>query len=163
MKKAMQHKYNQQRTILGVTLTKRGWTNVLIYVVLIMMFVFYFVGQDNNSDESFHPFAVYSIVELRDRQHELVRVGNQWELRQGQLNSVEQSRWLDAWQGLLLSPHDGLLEGEEYVVELSVADQNGTLRVAVFFQDDQVLVALPGYDQVFVASHEYAAYLRPAR
>lgn len=163
MKKAMQNKYNQQRTILGVTLTKRGWTNVLIYVVLIMMFVFYFVGQDNNSDESFHPFAVYNIVELRDRQHELIRVGNQWELRRGQLTSAEQARWLDAWQGLLLRPYDGLLEGEEYGVEISVADQNGSLRIAVFFQPEQVLVALPGYDQVFVASHAYAADLRPAR
>lgn len=136
---------------------------MLIYVVLIMMFVFFFLGHDNHNEESFRPFAVYSIVELRDRQHDLVRVGNQWELREGQLNSAEQSRWLDAWQNLTLRTYDGLLEGDEYAVEVSVADQNGTLQIAVFFQPDQVLVALPGYDQVFVATHDQASDLRPAR
>lgn len=150
----MQNKNAQQRTIFGLTLSKRGWNNVLIYVVLALMFIFYFLGQNNNSEESFSPFAVYSIVELRDRQHDLVRVGNQWELREGQLTSAEQSRWLDAWQSLTLKPYEGFLEGEEYAVEVSVADQNGRLNIAVFFQPDQVLVALPGYDQVFVASHE---------
>ena len=159
----MKNKNAQQRTLFGLTLSKRGWNNVLIYVVLAFMFIFYFLGQDNNSEESFRPFAVYSIVELRDRQHDLVRVGNQWELRDGQLTSAQQSRWLDAWQSLTLKPYDGLLEGEEYAVEVSVADQNGRLNIAVFFQPDQVLVALPGYDQVFVASHEHAANLRPAR
>ena len=159
----MKNKNAQQRTLFGLTLSKRGWNNVLIYVVLAFMFIFYFLGQDNNSEESFRPFAVYSIVELRDRQHDLVRVGNQWELREGQLTSAQQSRWLDAWQSLTLKPYDGLLEGEEYAVEISVADQNGRLNIAVFFQPDQVLVALPGYDQVFVASHEYAADLRPVR
>lgn len=159
----MKNKNAQQRTIFGLTLSKRGWNNVLIYVVLALMFIFYFLGQSNDNEESFRPFAVYSIVELRDRQHDLVRVGNQWELREGQLTSAQQSRWLDAWQSLTLKPYEGLLEGEEYAVEVSVADQNGRLNIAVFFQPDQVLVALPGYDQVFIASHEHAADLRPAR
>ena len=157
----MKNKNAQQRTLFGLTLSKRGWNNVLIYVVLALMFLFYFLGQDNSTEESFRPFAVYSIVELRDRQHDLVRVGNQWELREGQLTSAQQSRWIDAWQNLTLKPYEGLLEGEEYAVEVSVADQTGRLNIAVFFRPDQVLVALPGYDQVFVASHEQAADLRP--
>lgn len=162
----------QNRSILGVTLSKRGWNNVLIYAVLALMFIFFFLGQDSGrmgSDDSFRPFAVYNIVELRDYQRDLIRVGNQWELRAGQLTSAEQTRWLDAWQNLTLKPYDGLLEGEEYAVEVSVADQNGTLSIAVFFQptlsqDDEVgkvLVALPGYDQVFIATHDAAPFLRP--
>lgn len=157
---------SDQRSIFGITLSKRGWNNVIIYVVLAFMFIFYFLGQDSSrtaSDESFRPFAVFNIVELRDQQHDLVRVGNQWELRGGQLTSAEQSNWLDAWQSLTLKPYDGLLEGEEYAVEVSVADQSGVLKIAVFFQPNQVLVALPGYDTVFLATHEQATSLRPPR
>ncbi|MCL5048997.1 MAG: hypothetical protein M1473_00405 [Firmicutes bacterium] len=159
----MKRHQEQKRTILGVTLTKRGWNNVVIYAVLIMMFTFYFMGSDEGSEESFRPFAVYNIVELRDRTHDLVRVGNQWEMREGQLTSSEQSRWLDAWQNLTLKPYGGLLAGDEYAVEVSVADQNGSMRIVVFYQPDKVLVALPGYDQVFKATHEAARDLRPAR
>ena len=157
---------SDKRTILGLTLSKRGWNNVVIYVVLILMFVFYFLGQDNTrmtADDSFRPFAVYNIVELRDGHNDLVRVGNQWELREGQLTSSEQNRWLESWQNLTLKPYNGLLEGDEYSVEVSVADQNGTLSIAVFLQVDKVLVALPGYDQVFLASHDAAQDLRPTR
>lgn len=155
-----------KRTIFGLTLSKRGWNNVIIYVVLIFMFAFYFLGHESGriaSEESFKPFAVYNIVELRDRTHDLVRVGNQWELREGQLTSAEQSRWLDAWQSLTLREYKGLLEGDEYQVEISVADQDGTLLVAVFIQDEKTLVALPGYDQVFLATHSQAQDLRPVR
>ncbi|MCC5879512.1 MAG: hypothetical protein JJU03_06440 [Idiomarina sp.] len=157
---------SDKRTILGITLSKRGWNNVVIYVVLALMFVFYFLGNDSRrmaSDESFRPFAVYSIVELRDPQYDLIRVGNQWELRQGQLSKDQQDQWLDAWQNLTLKPYEGLLAGEEYAVEVSVADQNGTLQIAVFTQPDKVLVALPGYDQVFIAIHDAATELRPGR
>lgn len=162
----MKKNESDKRTIFGVTLSKRGWNNVVIYVVLVFMFIFYFLGHESGriaSDESFKPFAVYNIVELRDRNHDLVRVGNQWELRQGQLTSSEQSRWLDAWQSLTLKPYDGLLEGAEYQVEISVADQDGVLHVAVFMQEEKVLVALPGYQQVFVATHPQAQDLRPTR
>lgn len=156
---------SDQRTIFGLTLSKRGWNNVIIYVVLAFMFIFYFLGQDSvrmSSDESFRPFAVFNIVELRDNRHDLIRVGNQWELREGQLNSAQQRAWLSAWQNLTLKSYDGLLEGDEYSVEVSVADQEGVLRIAVFFKPNAVLVALPGYDQVFQATHDQAANLRPA-
>lgn len=130
------------------------------------MFTFYFLGDTNSRmshEDSFRPFAVYNIVELRDRNHDLIRVGKQWELREGQLTSAEQNRWLNAWQNLTLKPYDDLLAGDEYSVEVSVADQSGNLHITVFMQADKVLVALPGYDQVFLATHTEAQDLRPVR
>lgn len=130
------------------------------------MFIFYFLGDTNSRmspEDSFRPFAVYNIVELRDRNHDLIRVGKQWELREGQLTSTEQNRWLNAWQNLTLKPYEDLLAGDEYSVEVSVADQSGSLNITVFMQADKVLVALPGYDQVFLATHTEAQDLRPVR
>lgn len=162
----MKKEQSEQRTILGLTLSRRGWNNALIYSVLIMMFVLYFLNHDRGriaGDESFKPFAVYNIVELRDASHDLVRVGNQWELRSGQLTSDEQHRWLDAWQNLAVQPYEGLLAGQEYSVMVSVADQEREMQVTVFFDNDRIMVALPGYDTVFLAVHKQAADLRPAR
>lgn len=157
---------SNKRTVLGVTLTKQGWNNVIIFVVLGLMFIFYFLGDTSSrmtTEDSFRPFAVYNIVELRDSNHDLIRVGKQWELRQGQLTSAEQKRWLNAWQNLTLKPYNELLAGDEYSVEVSVADQSGSLHITVFMQPDKVLVALPGYDKVLLATHAEAQDLRPVR
>lgn len=162
----MKKQQSEQRTILGVTFSRRGWNNVLIYSVLIMMFVLYFINHNSGrmaGDESFKPFAVYSIVELRDSNYKLIRIGNEWELRNGQLSTSEQRNWLSAWQELTVEPYDGLLEGQEYSVIVAVADQERQMQVSVFFADDErVLVALPGYDTAFLAVHEQAVSLRPA-
>lgn len=152
----MQQPESEQRTVLGITLSKRGWNNVVIYTVLIAMFLLYFSSLDSSRvarDETMQPFADATIVELSDAAHRLVRVGNQWQLEQGELTEEEQQRWLQSWQNLQLRAYDGLLTGLEYRVEVTLADAERPVDVAVFFTPDRTLVALPGYDQVFVSDN----------
>ncbi|MGX5915434.1 hypothetical protein ACR0ST_11945 [Aliidiomarina sp. Khilg15.8] len=150
----MKQPESDQRTVLGITLTKRGWNNVVIYTVLIAMFLLYFSSMEGNRvarDEVLRPFADNTIVELSDASHHLVRVGNRWQLQRGELSEEAQQRWLQSWQNLELTPHDGLLTGLEYRVEVTLADAERPVEVAVFFTRDRALVGLPGYDQVFVS------------
>lgn len=141
------------RTIFGFTLSKRGWNNVLIYLVLILMFVFYFLGHDSGkiaSAKGWKPFAERTLVAISDHRVSLVRVGNTWEQRSGNsLSDNAQARWLSAWQGLTLATTEHLLAGREYQVELTFADEPENWVVGVFFYNGEVLIALPGVDQVF--------------
>lgn len=154
----MRHKQKQtsdDRTVLGITLSKRGWNNVLIYVVLIFMFVFYFLGNDSGkvaSKRTWQPFQERFIVALADAQVSLVRVGNRWEQRQSngvELTVEQQQQWLQAWQNISLEVSDGLLQGREYQVEITFADEAESWVVGVFFSQGRTLVALPEFDYVF--------------
>ena len=158
-------KESDQRTILGFTLSKRGWNNVLIYIVLILMFIFYFLGHENQrlgSGDSFQPFANDTLVEVTDGQYTLTRVGNRWQQQQGpELSADVLERWREHWQYLRLEPTASLLQGREYRVELTFADQEHAVEVGVFFFDGQALVALPGADHVFRVVSSNPEYLRP--
>ncbi len=149
------------RTVLGFTLSKRGWNNVLIYVVLILMFVFYFLGHDSGkiaSESRWQPFAERTLVAITDHRVSLVRVANSWEQRGGSSLSLSaQERWLHAWQGLSLEPTKQLLAGREYQVELTFADETESWRIGVFFYNGEAFVALPSADQVFRVLGEHAA------
>ncbi|MFP3701574.1 hypothetical protein SB758_39485, partial [Burkholderia sp. SIMBA_013] len=37
-------KVNEKRKIFGLTMTRRAWNNVLVYVILIIMVVFWYVA-----------------------------------------------------------------------------------------------------------------------
>lgn len=149
------------RTVLGFTLSKRGWNNVLIYVVLILMFVFYFLGHDSGkiaSESRWQPFVERTLVAITDHRVSLVRVANSWEQRSGgPLSASAQERWLHAWQGLALEPSEQLLAGREYQVEITFADEAESWRVGVFFYNGEAFVALPGADQVFRVLGDHAA------
>lgn len=152
----MQQPEPDQRTVLGITLTKQGWNNVVVYTVLTAMFLLYFSSLDTDrpgGKETIRPFADATIVELSDSSNQLLRVGNRWQLQRGDLNAEQQQRWLDAWQNLQLEPYDGLLNGREYRVEVTLADAKQPVEVAVFFTGESTLVGLPGYDQVFVSDN----------
>lgn len=160
----MKNKRRQEsdyRTVLGFTLSKRGWNNVLIYVVLILMFVFYFLGHDSGkiaSASRWQPFAERTLVAISDHKVSLVRVANNWEQRAGNtLAANAQARWLQAWQELSLEPSEQLLAGREYQVELTFADEAESWKVGVFFYNGEAFVALPGADQVFRVVGDHAA------
>lgn len=141
------------RTILGFTLSKKGWNNVLIYLVLILMFVFYFMQHDSGkiaAQAGWQPFSERTLVAISDHNVALIRVGNQWQAQRGEpLSNDAQSRWLQAWQQISLKPTEQLLQGREYQVELTFADTDESVRVGVFFYNGEALVALPGADTVF--------------
>lgn len=159
----MKKKNADTRTLLGMTLSKRGWNNVVIYIVLILMFAFYFMGhRDNQSAENaLQPFADQVIVGLSDSRNELIRVGNHWQLQRGELSPDGQEQWLSAWQNIELSVHEGLLQGREYSIEVMLLDVADPVNVAVFFDADEALVALPCYDHVFKVIRPEAESLRP--
>jgi len=141
------------RTVLGFTLSKKGWNNVLIYLVLILMFVFYFMQHDSGkiaSQGGWQPFSERTLVAISDHQLALIRVGNEWQVQRGEPLAVDaQNRWLSAWRHVSLKPTEQLLQGREYQVELTFADDPKTVRIGVFFYNDQALLALPGADTVF--------------
>lgn len=157
----MQQSESDRRTVLGITLSKRGWNNVVVYTVLIAMFLLYFSSLDTDrmaGDETYRPFADATIVELSDASNQLVRVGNRWQLERGDLTPQQQQDWLERWRTLELTPYDGLLSGREYRVEVFLADRAQPLDIAVFSSAERTLVALPDQDQVFVSKD---ANLRP--
>lgn len=142
-----------QRTILGFTLSKRGWNNVLIYLVLGLMFVFYFLGHKSGEiagQQTVEPFTDQMIVEISDRQNHWIRVGANWEQRSGDAMDTEIfRRWLSAWQRVQFEPTEQLLSGEEYVVEITLADSPEPLRIGVFYQNNEALIAFPGADVTY--------------
>ncbi|RUO26797.1 hypothetical protein CWE09_08925 [Aliidiomarina minuta] len=159
----MKKKNSDTRTLLGMTLSKKGWNNVVIYIVLILMFAFYFMGHrdDQSAESHLQPFADQVLVGLSDNERELIRVGNRWQLQRGELSQEEQAKWLSAWQNIELRVHEGLLQGQEYGIEIILLDVNEPVNVAVFFTADKTLVALPGYDHVFKVMNPEPDALRP--
>ncbi|CUS47606.1 MAG: hypothetical protein HLUCCO02_11335 [Idiomarinaceae bacterium HL-53] len=156
-----------QRTILGITLTKRGWNNVLIYTVLGFMFVFYFLGHESGEiaqQSSLSPFSERTIVQIEDAEVQWMRVGAQWQQMGGDPMDAEVfRRWLNAWQNLELRASQTLLSGREYSVTIVLADHPEPLRVGVFYQNGQVLVALPGADVTYEVIAPEPEQLQPAQ
>lgn len=144
---------NNSRTILGMTLTKRGWNNVLIYVVLIFMFVFYFLGhkQQSMSEAKYAaPFAQAPIVALEDKHYSLVRLGNDWRQERGDSLTEDQIKhWVAAWQQLEVQESTLPLSGQEYRIDITLLDEQEAVGIVVFFSAEYVLLALEHSDYVY--------------
>ncbi len=156
---------SDQRTLLGFTLSKRGWNNVLIYIVLLLMFAFYFLGHENRNisgSESAQPFLNTVVVDIADPNYRFTRVGNQWQQQRG--NPIAEqafTAWLDTWQRITIAPTNTMLQGEEYWVELTFANEPAPVMVGVFFYQNEALLALPGADQVFRVVDASPSQLKP--
>lgn len=126
---------------------------MLIYLVLGLMFVFYFMGHRSGEiagQQTVLPFEGQMIVGIRDNHSSWLRVGARWQQQAGESVAEERfRRWLNAWQSIELETSESLLSGEEYVVEITLADNVEPLRIGVFYQDNMALVALPGADVTY--------------
>lgn len=153
-KNRIHRKHSQQayRRILGVTLSKRGWNNVLIYLVLALMFMFHFLGQDKPDkpqETTYLPFENSALVALQAAPLHAVRVGNQWQAQgDSALSQASLDTWVSAWQTVELQATEQLLAGQEYYLEVTLADQ-APFGVAIFVTDETYLVAFPQFDEVF--------------
>lgn len=149
-------KYNQKRTIFGITLTKRAWNNILIYAVLLLMFLLYYASpRDNGSTpEQTNTEAMGLIPGHLDLQQIIIddqtleHSNNDWRCRQPCSLSKQQSENVArTWLSLRMQPTE--LEPAAKVVDVYLyfgGDQTATVEI---YTEPRLLLRLPQQQRVF--------------
>lgn len=149
-------KYDQKRTILGFTLTKRAWNNVLIYAVLALMFLLYYAmpsGRDALSTDTTTEVMGLIPAEVNLQQividdQVLLRQQDGWRCRQPcSLSARQASGVAEAWLSLTMVESNQSPKAKVVDVYLYFGNDQ-TARIEVY-AEPQLLIRLPQQDRVF--------------
>jgi len=119
-------------------LSRKGWNNVLIFAVLLIIFIFNFSQKLTLSprvqQRSVIPENV-TIVEIKTPDYRITRLGRRWQsepnlhLSKQQLNTL-----VNNWQRLKLSTQDPVSEKTDapYTIQVYIADQDQPIIVQLY-------------------------------
>ncbi|WP_126784762.1 hypothetical protein [Idiomarina seosinensis] len=146
----------EKRTVFGITLSKRGWNNVLVYAVLLLMVLLWFSAP--SSERTFKEDAgdnavmllpnssVLDSILIDDQTIEKTDAG--WRCAAPCSLSAQQANALaSSWQNLKIKATDRQPENKLVDVYLNFAD-NQHARLELFLEP-QLLLRLPQQDKVF--------------
>ncbi|WP_435236098.1 hypothetical protein ACR30L_00470 [Psychromonas sp. PT13] len=126
-------------------LSRKGWNNVLIFSVLLIIFVFNF-SQKLTLSPKVHQRSVIpesvTIVEIKTPDYQITRLGRSWQseptlgLSEQQLNTV-----VDNWQHLKLTTQDPVSENAApYTIQVYIADQDQPIIVQLYQYGENYLL-----------------------
>jgi len=126
-------------------LSRKGWNNVLIFSVLLIIFVFNFSQKLTLSPKvhqrSIIPESV-TIVEIKTPDYQITRLGRIWQsqpalgLSKQQLNTLVYN-----WQHLKLATQDPVSENvAPYTIQVYIADQDQPIIVQLYQYGEHYLL-----------------------
>lgn len=126
-------------------LSRRGWNNVLIFSVLLIIFVFNF-SQKLTLSPKVHQRSVIpesvTIVEIKTPDYQITRLGRSWQsqpdlgLSKQQLNTL-----VNNWQNLKLETHDPVNDKiSPYTIQVYTADQDQPVIVQLYQYGEHYLL-----------------------
>lgn len=145
-----------KRTILGITLSKRGWNNVLVYVVLLIMALLWFSapGPDRVKTPTADPEVLTLLPENSSLDSIVIddqvveKAANGWRCQSPCALSQQQAASMaNVWLNLNIEPAD--IQPSEKLVDvyLNFSD-NQHARVELYLKP-RLLLRLPQQDKVF--------------
>jgi hypothetical protein len=150
-------KVNEKRKLFGVTMTKRAWNNVLVYVILIIMFVFWYVAPPLKETNEAVPESTEQIglipdngslsaIEMPDLTLQLAN--SEWHcVNDCRLTSQQISGVVNNWLSIKMTPIDVKVTDKITDVLLSFNDGN-TARVELY-ASPYLILRLPNQQQNF--------------
>lgn len=160
-------KVNEKRKLFGVTMRKRSWNNVLVYVILIIMFVFWYVAPPmQTSDETItEPTNQIGLVPDNGSllainmpdvtiklQNENWQCINECRLSKQQVNTL-----VNNWLSIKMSPTDEQATDKVTDVQLSFNDGNSA-RVELY-ASPYLIIRLPNQQQNFRVENLHVSQL----
>ena len=149
-------KYNQKRTIFGITLTKRAWNNILIYAVLLLMFLLYYASpreqQSGSEPQSTEVMGLIpghlDLQQIIIDDQILEHTNNDWRCQPPcALSKSQTEHVVRTWLSLRMQPSD--LEPSSKVVDVYLYfadDQTATIEI---YSEPRLLLRLPQQQRVF--------------
>ena len=148
-------KYEQKRTIFGITLTKRAWNNILIYAVLLLMFLLYYASPRNDQPNVEPSSEVMGLIPGHlDLQQividdlTLTHNNNDWRCQSPcALSKPQTEHVVRTWLSLRMRPSE--LEPSAKVVDVYLYfadDQTATIEI---YSAPRLLIRLPQQQRVF--------------
>lgn len=146
-------------------LSKRGWNNVLIFGVLLIIFIFHFSQQLNlssqNSQRSIIPPAL-TIVEIITPDYTITRVGRDWKSEPNMgMSSEKLDGIVNNWQNI---PLDTLVEQNtphsDFAIKFFAAEMSQPIVVQMHQQeDDHYIVEIDGQQFLSLPADKLTLFL----
>ncbi|RFS20311.1 hypothetical protein DYE42_20895 [Aeromonas dhakensis] len=147
-------------------LSRRGWNNVIIVVVLIVITLLHRleIAQQENSAKRARPLLPESAVVLtwQGPSWQIERIGQGW--RSGPdlgLDSTQLAAHIEVWQGWLLPPGEAV-RGNPVTLKIWVAGQSDPIEVGLYQDDGKFAALLPPSTWLSLSQEQYRSLLRPA-
>lgn len=160
-------KVNEKRKLFGVTMRKRSWNNVLVYVILIIMFVFWYVAPpmkevDETVSEPSSEIGLIpdngslSAIEMPDLM--LKRDNGEWQCaNECRLTNQQISGVVTHWLSIKMTPVQEQATDKITDVLLSFNDGN-TARVELY-ASPYLILRLPNQQQNFKIENLHVSQL----
>jgi len=126
-------------------LSRKGWNNVLIFSVLLIIFVFNFSQKLTLSPKvlqrSVIPESV-TIVEIKTPDYQISRLGRSWQSQPALgLSEQQLNKLVDNWQHLKLATQDPVSENvAPYTIQIYIADQDQPIIVQLYQYGEHYLL-----------------------
>ncbi|MGM0481926.1 MAG: hypothetical protein ACQEQZ_08345 [Pseudomonadota bacterium] len=144
------------RTIFGVTLSKRAWNNVLVYVVLLLMFLFWFSAPDSppageqsengGAVQLMPPESGLQSIRIGDQQITLSEQG--WQCQAPCSLSKQQAASLaSVWLNLKITPSQQ--QPDQRLVDVQLGFVDNQQAVVELYTEPELLLRLPQQDKVY--------------
>lgn len=161
-------KKQQQRTIFGLTLSKRAWNNVLVYIVLLLMVLLWFVlpqpdqplsldsSEQNNRPKSAETDASRigllpddgSLERIVIEQQTLVKQQQSWHCQAPcSLNSATATAVAQQWLDLTMEPVS--LEPSQLIAEVQLGFKGNQQARVMLYAAPELLLRLPQQNKVY--------------
>ena len=126
-------------------LSRKGWNNVLIFSVLLIIFVFNFSQKlplsPNVHQRSVIPDNV-TIVEIKTPDYQITRLGRGWQSQPSLGLSTQQLNTLvNNWQSLKLATHPPISENiTPYTIQVYIANKDQPIIVQLYQYGEHYLL-----------------------
>lgn len=146
-------------------LSPKGWNNVLIFGVLLLILIFKFSQKSTiPSSISTHPIISpdLTIVEIETPDYSISRVGRNWESHPNlSLSSEKLASIVDNWQTVrldsLIEPHSSL---SPFLIKVFVAEQADPIIIQLYQQpNNQYIVQIDGASLLILPLNKLPLYL----
>jgi len=140
-------------------LSRKGWNNVIIFAVLIIIFIFNFSPKLTLSPKSEQRSVISSellIVEIKTPDFNIKRIGRAWKSEPDLgLSDQQLALLVQNWQQLELEPQETIKNGRgSYVIEIYTAHQAQPIIVQLFQQDDDYLLQIDSALSLFLSEQQ---------
>ncbi|MFT6986873.1 MAG: hypothetical protein ACJAT7_002723 [Psychromonas sp.] len=139
-------------------LSRKGWNNVIIFAVLIIIFIFNFSPKLTLSPKSQQRTVISSeliIVEIKTPDFKIKRVGRAWKSEPDLGLSKQQLALLvQNWQQLKLEPQATKKNTAPYVIQIYTVNQEQPIIVQLFQQEDDYLLQIDSAISLFLSAQQ---------
>ncbi len=140
-------------------LSRKGWNNVLIFGILIIVFLFNFSHKLTISPKVQHRSVIsneLTIVEIKTPDFKIKRVGRRWKSEPNMgFSELQLSLLVQNWQTLKLQTQAAIENSTSpYIMQVYIANQEQPIIVQLFQQGDNYLLQTDSTMSLFLSAEQ---------